>query len=81
MQTAFDALKEALTSASCLALPDPDGEFEVTTNASEDAKTIDAVLMQDDHSVAYESTKLNTHQLNYSVHDKEMCAIMHALQR
>jgi hypothetical protein len=29
MQVAFDALKKALTSASCLALPDQDGEFEV----------------------------------------------------
>ena len=81
MQTAFDALKEVLTSASCLALSNPNGEFEVITNTSEDAKTVDAVLMQDDHSVAYESTKLNTHQLNYSVYDKEICAIMHALQR
>ena len=81
MQTAFDALKKALTSASCLALPDPDGEFEVTTDASEDAKAVGAVLMQNDHPVAYESTKLNSHQLNYSIHDKEMCAIMHALER
>ena len=81
MQTAFDALKKALTSASCLALPDPDGEFEVTTDASEDAKTVGAILMQNDHPVAYESTKLNSHQLNYLIHDKEMCAIMHALER
>ena len=81
MQDAFDELKKALTSAPCLALPDPDGEFEVTTDASEDAKAVGAVLMQNGHPVAYESTKLNPHQLNYSVHDKEMCAIMHALER
>jgi hypothetical protein len=62
-------------------LPDPEGEFEVTTDASEDAKAVGAVLMQNGHPVAYESTKLNPHQLNYSVHDKEMCAIMHALER
>ena len=80
MQTAFDELKQALTSAPCLALPDPDGEFEVTTDASENAKTIGAVLTQNGHPVAYESTKLNTHQLNSPVHDKEMCAIMHALE-
>jgi hypothetical protein len=80
-QTAFDELKKALTSAPCLALPDPDGEFEVTTDASEDAKAVGAVLTQNGHPVAYESTKLNSHQLNYSVHDKEMCAIMHALER
>jgi Reverse transcriptase (RNA-dependent DNA polymerase)/RNase H-like domain found in reverse transcriptase/Integrase zinc binding domain/Chromo (CHRromatin Organisation MOdifier) domain/Aspartyl protease len=81
MQAAFDELKKVLTSAPCLALPDPDGEFEVTTDASEDAKAVGAVLMQNGHPVAYESTKLNPHQLNYSVHDKEMCAIMHALER
>ena len=81
MQTAFDALKEALTSVSCLALSDPDDEFEVTTDASEDAKTVEAILTQNGHPVAYESIKLNSYQLNYSVHDKEMCAIMHALER
>ena len=81
MQTAFDALKEALISASCLALSDPNGEFEVTTNISEDAKIVDVILTQNDHLVVYESMKLNTHQFNYSIHDKEICAIMHALKR
>jgi len=81
MQTMFDALKKALTSALCLALSNPDDEFEVTTDASEDSKTARAILTQNDHSVAYKPTKLNSHQLNYSVHDKEMCMIMHALKR
>ena len=81
MQSAFDALKKALTSASCLALSNPDGKFEVIIDASEDAKAVGAILMQDGHPVVYESTKLNMHQLNYSIHDKEMCAIMHALKR
>ena len=35
MQTTFDELKEVLTSVPCLALSDPDGEFEVTTDTSE----------------------------------------------
>ena len=81
MQTAFDVLKEILTSTLCLALSDLDGEFEVTTNASEDAKTIDVVLMQDDHLMTFESTKLNSHQFNYSIHDKMMCVIIYALER
>src|SRR5436190_2305932 len=76
MQATFIKLKEALTTASCLILPDPDGEFEVTTDASEDAKAVGAVLVQNGHPVTYESKKLNIHQLNYPVHDKEMCAIM-----
>ena len=80
MQTAFDALKKILTSVSCLVLSNSNDEFEVTTNISKDAKAIRAELMQDDHSMIYELTKLNTYQLNYSIHDKEICAIMHALK-
>jgi RNase H-like domain found in reverse transcriptase len=80
MQAAFDELKQALTSAPYLALPDPDGEFEVTTDPSENAKAVGAVLMQNGHPVAYESTNLNTHQLNYPVHDKEMCACARTME-
>src|SRR5439155_4833290 len=81
LQIAFKEIKKALTSAPCLALPDPNGEFEVITDASEDTKAIGAVLVQNGHPVAYESKKLNVHQLNYPIHDKEMCAIIHALER
>jgi hypothetical protein len=81
MIQAFDALKKALTSDPCLQLPDPDGEYEVTTDASEEEATVGAVLTQNGHPIAYESKKLNPHQRNYPVHDKEMCAIMHALDR
>ena len=57
----MQTVKKTLTSASCLALPDSYGEFEVITNASEDAKTVGAILTHNDHSVIYESTKLNSH--------------------
>ena len=66
------------------AMPQPsrsDGDFEVTTNASEDAKAVEAKLMQNGHPVAYESKKLNSHQVNYSIHDTKMCVIMNALER
>jgi len=79
MEGAFQDLKDALTNAPCLQLPDPDGDFDVTTDASEEAKAVGCVLTQNGHPVAFESKKLNPHQLNYTVHDKEMCAIMHAL--
>jgi hypothetical protein len=68
-------------TASCLKLLDPDREFEIIIDASEDAKAVSAVLTQDGYSVAFESKKLNSHQLNYVVYDKEMYAIMHALDR
>ena len=79
MEYAFKALKQALINKPCLQLPDPDSEYEVTTNASEDEATVGAVLMQNGHPIAYESKNLNPHQRNYPVHDKEMYAIMHAL--
>jgi hypothetical protein len=79
MEGAFHDLKDALIRPPCLQLPDPDDEFEVTTDASEDAKAVGCVLTQNGHPIAFESKKLNPHQLNYTVHDKEMCAIMHAL--
>jgi hypothetical protein len=81
MLEVFQQLKDALTIALYLKLLDPDGEFEVIIDASKDAKAVGAVLTQDSYSIAFESKKLNSHQLNYAVHDKEMCAIMHALDR
>ena len=81
MTRAFYNLKKALTNDLCLQLPDPDSEYEVTTDASEDEATVGAVLTQYEHPIAFESKKLNPHQRNYPVHDKEMCAIMHALDR
>jgi hypothetical protein len=81
MLEAFQRLKDALTTASYLKLLDSDREFEVIIDASEDAKAVSAVLTQDSYSIAFESKKLNSYQLNYAVHDKEMYAIMHALDR
>ena len=81
MIQAFNGLKKALTNDPCLKLPDPDGEYEVTMDADEDEATIGAVLTQHGHPIAFESKKLNPHQRNYPVHDKEICAIMHALDR
>jgi len=80
-QTAFDELKKTLTPAFCLTLPDPNEEFDVATDASEDAKAVGAILTENDHLLTYESMKLNSHQLNYSIYDKEMCAIMYPLKR
>jgi hypothetical protein len=81
MEQAFRDLKQALINEPCLQLPDPNGEYEVTTDASEDEATVGAVLTQNGHPIAYEFKKLNSHQKNYPVYDKEICAIMHALKR
>ena len=42
---------------------------------------IDAVLMQGGHLIAFESRKLLPHERLYSIYDKEMLAIMHALAK
>jgi hypothetical protein len=81
MMHAFEEVKVKLTTYPCLRIPDPEGEFEVTTDASDDAKAVGAVLTQNGHPVAFESKKLDVHQLNYSVHDKEMFAIIYALDK
>ncbi|GAO47244.1 hypothetical protein G7K_1454-t1 [Saitoella complicata NRRL Y-17804] len=81
MQHAFEKVKVALSTRPVLKIPDPEEDFEVYADASEDAKAIGAVLMQKGQPVAYESRKLNIHELNYPVHDKEMCAIQHAFTK
>ena len=81
-QVAFDTLKEKLTTAPVLLLPDPNKPFTITTDASDFA--IGAVLTQDqgkgEQPVAYESRKLSPAEQNYAVHEKELLAIVHAIR-
>ncbi|KAJ4972425.1 hypothetical protein NE237_005524 [Protea cynaroides] len=77
-QNAFEELKEAVTEDPVLALPDYGKTFEVHTDASDFA--IGGVLMQKGHSIAYESRKLNETERRYTVHDKEMTAVIHCLR-
>jgi len=42
---------------------------------------VGALLMQGGHPIAFESRKLLPHELLYSIYDKEMLAIMHALAK
>lgn len=52
--------------------------FEVHTDASHFA--IGGVLMQEGHPIAYESHKLNETERRYTIHEKEMTAIVHCLE-
>eukprot|EP00253_Pinus_taeda_P009528 PITA_09528 len=76
-QQAFDRLKEVMSSCPVLALPNFTQPFVFECDAS--VEGIGAVLMQGGHFVAYESCKLLPHERLYSIYDKEMLAIMHAL--
>ncbi|KAE8689004.1 Detected protein of unknown function [Hibiscus syriacus] len=77
-QEAFDKIKLLLSSEPALCLPNYNKPFEVHTDASDVA--IGGVIMQDGHPIAYESRKLNQTERRYSVHEKEMTAVIHCLR-
>jgi len=67
-----------LTNASILALPNFSKPFELECDASRVGKGV--VLLQSEHSVAYFSEKLHGSTLNYPIYDKELYALVRALQ-
>ena len=78
--TAFAAVRQALTSAHVLALPDHAKHFTPVSDASLSPPAVGAVLLQHGHPVSYFSRKLSGPELNYSVSDIEMLAVICALR-
>uniref|UniRef100_A0A1J3K9P1 Retrovirus-related Pol polyprotein from transposon 17.6 n=1 Tax=Noccaea caerulescens TaxID=107243 RepID=A0A1J3K9P1_NOCCA len=78
-QVAFTALKTALCTAPVLALPLFDRPFVVETDAC--GQGIGAVLMQDGHPLAYISRHLQGKQLHLSIYEKELLAVVFAVQK
>ncbi|CAL1353211.1 unnamed protein product [Linum trigynum] len=77
-QTAFESLKEKLTSAPVLALPTSGGEYSIYSDAS--YQGLGCVLMQDKKVIAYASRQLRPHEVNYPTHDLELAAVVFALK-
>ncbi|GJP43304.1 hypothetical protein CLOM_g2785 [Closterium sp. NIES-68] len=81
-QEAVEQLKQALTSAPVLILPDPERDYVIEADASDQA--VGAVLMHDQENglqpIAYLSKKLHGAELNYPIHDKEAFAIIIAFK-
>ena len=76
---AFQQLKHALTHAPVLQLPKLDEPCEVVADASKFA--LGAVLLQDGHPVAFESRKLTDAERNYHAGERELLAMVYALQK
>jgi hypothetical protein len=77
-------MKQRLTSAPILQLPDETKPLLITTDASNCAVGAMLSQMAEDGSerpVAFESKKLNDAQINYPTYEKELYAIIYALEK
>jgi len=76
-QTAFDQLKDALTSASVLALPNDEGQFILDVDASD--REIGGVLSQmqngEERPICYASQLYDKHQQSHNVTHKELLSL------
>ncbi|KAK9649268.1 hypothetical protein HCH54_010284 [Aspergillus fumigatus] len=82
-EAVFQKLKQRLVSAPLLRLYDPSLPTRVETDAS--AEVVAAVLSQrhgieDWHPVAFYSKTMSPAEQNYDIHDREMLAIIRALE-
>lgn len=78
-QSAFDSLKQALSSAPVLALPNFDLPFTVETDAS--GVGMGAVLSQLGHPIAFFSKAFNPKLLRSSTYVRELFAITSAVKK
>jgi len=76
-EKSFQLLKDKLTSAPVLTLPEGTEGFVVYCDASRVG--LGCVLMQHGKVIAYSSRQLKIHEKNYPTHDLELAAVVFAL--
>ena len=81
-QLAFDMIKEAITTAPVLAIPNHEDLYKVECDASDFATGAILSQKQNDkwHPVAFISKSLTKEEKNYQIYDKEMLSMMLALR-
>jgi RNase H-like domain found in reverse transcriptase/Reverse transcriptase (RNA-dependent DNA polymerase) len=83
-RSAFESIRDRVVSAPILMFPDDTRPFRLEADSSDFATG--AVLSQQSladnkwHPIAYYSKSLNAVERNYEIHDKEMLAIIRALE-
>ncbi|XP_052623525.1 transposon Ty3-I Gag-Pol polyprotein isoform X1 [Lactuca sativa] len=77
-ERAFQTLKRALCTTPILSLPKGIEDFVVYCDASNQG--LGCVLMQRGKVIAYASRQLKTHEVNYTIHDLELGAVVFALK-
>jgi hypothetical protein len=74
-QKDFDTLKEKISSAPVLALPNLRQPFEIQTDA------MGAVLLQHGKPICFHSETFNGAVINYPTYDKELYALMQSVKK
>src|SRR5687767_13304654 len=77
-EKSFQELKDRLTKAPVLTLPEGSDGFVVYCDASKIG--LGCVLMQNGKVIAYASRQLKVHERNYPTHDLELAAVVFALK-
>ena len=81
---AFAELKRRLSTSPVVLSPDLSLPFTLHCDASELQGSLGACLFQDQGSglqpIAYHSRKLNSAEMNYAVHEKELLAVIDSLK-
>ena len=78
-EKSFQELKDRLTKAPVLTLPEGTNGFVVYCDASRVG--LGCVLMQNGKVIAYASRQLKVHEKNYPTHDLELAAVVYAFDR